>query len=194
MFCYPKHFIGLAAIFCFTVESRACVACVSLAGDQGLIQSFPKNLGYDTKTKSFLRTKWFKPLFEYDPSQVLAALSQWFGKDFVDPLTRAIHQHKVVKIEYCSPNSEPSIRQVAPHVLVDYDMVDGVLKQNVRAAVAGYVLRRWNVDCSEDHGLKGAEYQLWLRNALALYGVDNISLAPNYKKKNSDSNSEVTGK
>ncbi len=60
-------------------------------------------------------------------------------------------------------------------------MVDGVFKQNVRAAVAGYVLRRWNVDCSDDHGLRGGEYQLWLKNSPALYGVENVAIVPNHK-------------
>ncbi len=63
----------------------------------------------------------------------------------------------------------------------DYAMQDGVLKVNVRAAVAGYVLRRWNVDCSKDHGLEGAEHHLWLRNSRALYGVQNLVLAPGYE-------------
>ncbi len=63
---------------------------------------------------------------------------------------------------------------------MDYAMQDGVLKVNVRAAVAGYVLRRWNVDCTEDHNQKGAEYHLWLRNRQALYGVKNLMLAPGY--------------
>lgn len=52
---------------------------------------------------------------------------------------------------------------------------------NVRAAVAGYVLRRWNVDCSEDHSLKGPEYHLWLKNWQALYGVENLVIAPGYR-------------
>jgi len=70
-----------------------------------------------------------------------------------------------------------------PHpetIEMDYVMQDGVLKINVRAAVAGYVLRRWNVDCTEDNSLKGAEYHLWLRNRQALYGVQNLVLAPGY--------------
>lgn len=65
---------------------------------------------------------------------------------------------------------------------IDYAMKDGVLKVNVRAAVAGYVLRRWNVDCTEDHSLEGAEYHLWLRNRQTLYGVNNLKLAPGYEK------------
>lgn len=60
-------------------------------------------------------------------------------------------------------------------------MTDGVLKIRARAAMAGYLLRRWNVDCTEDHSLKGGEYHLWLRNRQALYGVTNLVLAPGYE-------------
>ena len=54
------------------------------------------------------------------------------------------------------------------------------LNINVRAAVAGYLLRRWNIDCSEKHSLKGHEYHLWLKNYQALYGVENLVIAPGY--------------
>jgi hypothetical protein len=87
---------------------------------------------------------------------------------------------------------------------MDYAMRDGVLKVNVRAAVAGYVLRRWNVDCTEDHSLKGtednnqkgAEYHLWLRNRQALYGVQNLMLAPGYTTEIAfdDKKEQVSGK
>ncbi|WP_054284843.1 WYL domain-containing protein [Gulbenkiania mobilis] len=62
----------------------------------------------------------------------------------------------------------------------EYGMDGGVLKVRVRAAMAGYLLRRWNVDCTEDHSLKGGEHHLWLRNRQALYGVTNLVLAPGY--------------
>lgn len=241
----------------------------------------PKNLDYDTKVRSYVMSEAFKPLFDYSPAQVLAALSHGFGEDFVGShkamipcetpaelnrpllpvlavLTRAIHHKKVVRIQYRSIGSGLSSREIAPFALVDnglrwhvraydrkrqlftdfvitriadpvitdsepqehekreadiqwnrvvemelvahpklphpetiemdYAMRDGVLKVNVRAAVAGYVLRRWNVDCTEDHSLKGtednnqkgAEYHLWLRNRQALYGVQNLMLAPGY--------------
>jgi hypothetical protein len=66
-------------------------------------------------------------------------------------------------------------------VRMDYGMSDGVLKIGVRAANVGYMLRRWNVDCSPDHSLDGPEYALWLRDALALYGASNAVLAPGYR-------------
>lgn len=62
----------------------------------------------------------------------------------------------------------------------EYGMEGGVLKVRARAAMAGYLLRRWNVDCTEDHSLRGGEHHLWLRNRQALYGVTNLMLAPGY--------------
>lgn len=64
---------------------------------------------------------------------------------------------------------------------MDYAMKDGVLKVGVRAAVAGYLLRRWNVDCSKGAKLQGDEYHLWLKNRQALYGVDNLKIAPGFE-------------
>jgi hypothetical protein len=64
----------------------------------------------------------------------------------------------------------------------DYDMVDGVLSVNVRAAIAGYLLRRLNVDCTEDHSLKSPAYQLWLSNLPTLYGVDTLNIAPGLRE------------
>lgn len=236
----------------------------------------PNNLEYDTKAKTYQRSVQFKPLFQYPPAQALAALSQGIGDDFVGQhspmlaceapaqlnqpdlptlavITRAIHQNKLLRIDYVSPESGTSRRDIAPFVLVDnglrwhvrgfdrkrqafidfvinriskpklldesqkehetreadnqwnrivemelvphpsikhpqaiemdYAMSNGVRKQNVRAAVAGYVLRRWNVDCTEDHSLLEAGYHLWLQNSAALYGVENLVLAPGYLKQ-----------
>ena len=62
----------------------------------------------------------------------------------------------------------------------EYGMTNGSMKIPVRAAVAGYFLRKLNVDCSAMHKLKGFEYQLWLINTPTLYGVTNLSIAPGY--------------
>jgi hypothetical protein len=59
-------------------------------------------------------------------------------------------------------------------------MADGVLRVRARAALAGYVMRRWNVDCSPDHRLRGPEHALWLRDPLSLYGVESAAIAPGY--------------
>lgn len=60
----------------------------------------------------------------------------------------------------------------------DFNMVDGCLTVQARAAVAGYWLSHWNVDCTEDHSLQGYEYQLWLSNHQALYDVGSREIAP----------------
>jgi hypothetical protein len=60
-------------------------------------------------------------------------------------------------------------------------MKNGVRKLQVRAAIAGYVLQQWKVDCSPDHNLDPKEYRLWLKDPLVLYGVQNAMLAPGYR-------------
>lgn len=79
--------------------------------------------------------------------------------------------------------------QLVPHphnvkhptaIALDYGMDGGVLSLNVRAAMAGYLLRRWNVDCTADAELVGAEYQLWLKNRQTLFGAENLAIAPGY--------------
>lgn len=66
-------------------------------------------------------------------------------------------------------------------VCMDFQMPDGGLKIRVRAAVAGYFLRIWNVDCSPDASMRGEEFRLWLADPLLLYGVQNAGLAPGYR-------------
>jgi hypothetical protein len=60
-------------------------------------------------------------------------------------------------------------------------MENKVLELNVRAALAGYLLRRWNVDCTKEASLESGEYQLWLSNRQSLYGAENLAIAPGYK-------------
>ncbi|MDT0499045.1 WYL domain-containing protein [Algiphilus sp. W345] len=256
----------------FGIKEAAATRDITLYKDLA-----PENLEYDTKAKIYIRAPSFEPLFDYSPSQALAALAHGFGDDFVGKhkaliacetpaqlnnpdletlsvLTRAIHQHKAVSLVYRSLSSGRSTREVVPFVLVDnglrwhirgydrkrsrfsdfvitrisapeildeplkehenrehdiqwnriveleiiphpklkhpktietdYAMENGVLKVNVRAAVAGYVLRCWNVDCSEKHSMDGPEYHLWLKNRQALYGVDNLVIAPGYSQSN----------
>nr|WP_320135548.1 WYL domain-containing protein [uncultured Amphritea sp.] len=77
----------------------------------------------------------------------------------------------------------PSIKY--PEVIEkEYSMSNGVLIIQVRAAVAGYVLRHWNIDCSVFHTLTGPENYLWLKNRPTLYGVENLTIAPGYADQN----------
>ncbi|QRK81543.1 WYL domain-containing protein [Shewanella sp. LZH-2] len=65
---------------------------------------------------------------------------------------------------------------------LDYGMVDGCLKVEVRAALTGYLLRQWHVDCSLKHELNQITHHLALKNFGALYGVVNLTLAPGYQR------------
>ena len=75
----------------------------------------------------------------------------------------------------------PHPAQPRPEITrMDYGLHDGVLRLRLRAAIAGYVLRKWSVDCSPDHRLQGPEYRLWLKDHLSLYGVETAAFAPGY--------------
>lgn len=65
-------------------------------------------------------------------------------------------------------------------ILLDYGMANGCIMVEVRAALAGYLLREWHVDCSPSHELDPMTHHLALRNFGALYGVSNLTLAPGY--------------
>jgi len=83
----------------------------------------------------------------------------------------------------------PHPRLDRPEIIkMDYGMTDGSIRMRVRAAVAGYMLLRWSVDCSSDHSLREEQYRLWLSDPLALYGVENAKLAPGYQVPTSSKN------
>lgn len=259
------------------LASRFGVKAAAATRDLSLYKELaPENLEYDTKAKIYNPSQEFTPLFSCSQSQVLAALGQGLGDDYVGthrPLitaesptqlnppqldvlatvSQAIHQKKALHIQYRSLSSGLTSREISPFALVDnglrwhvrafdrkrerftdfvinritkprllkgkllgnheskeadiqwnrivemhlvphpqlkhpetieqeYGMQKGILKVQVRAAVAGYVLRRWNIDCSENHELNGAEYHLWLKNHQTLYGVENLLIAPGFKR------------
>lgn len=74
----------------------------------------------------------------------------------------------------------PKNIKYATAIELDYAMEEGVLTLEVRAAMAGYLLRRWNVDCTKHASLRTGEYQLWLRNQQSLANTDNLAIAPGY--------------
>lgn len=94
-----------------------------------------------------------------------------------------IQWNRIAEIELVP---HPANVQHPDTIEAEYGMQGGVLRMRVRAAMAGYLMRRWNVDCTEDHSLKGAEFHLWLRNRQALYGVTNLVLAPGYESAEKD--------
>lgn len=101
------------------------------------------------------------PDSEIDKSEMSAEDIQW---------------NRIVELELVPHPDRPS-PEIAEK---DFGMADGVLRLKLRAAMAGYVLRQWHIDCTAEHQLKDEAFRLWLRNPLALYGVESAKFAPGY--------------
>lgn len=84
---------------------------------------------------------------------------------------------RIVELELVTHPAQP--RQEITEI--DYGIKDGSIRMRVRAAVAGYTLLHWSVDCSPNHSLRDEKYRLWLSDPLTLYGVENAKLAPGYQ-------------
>jgi hypothetical protein len=103
---------------------------------------------------------------------------------FVDELQGPVHVHEaspydqqwqqIVKIVLVP---HPKIMQ-SKAIEMDYNMRDGMLSMQLRAAVAAYVLRQWQVDCSATQTEHHQGCQLSLANPEVLELIENISLAP----------------
>jgi len=87
--------------------------------------------------------------------------SQW--TDFVDLIIQ-VH-----------PKNEKD-KRVIEH---EYGMVDGTLIKRIRKAYVGYLLRSWDIDCTEDASQKGHHIFLHLKNTkeIASLNVDSFKLA-----------------
>ena len=62
----------------------------------------------------------------------------------------------------------------------DFGMRRGELHVNVRAAVAGYVLQQWNVDCSPDRRLDPMIHRLSLKDIESLKDCKSAAIAPGF--------------
>ena len=90
------------------------------------------------------------------------------------------HQwNRIVDLELIS---HPSITYPEA-IMMDYGMREGKLCVQIRAALAGYLLCYWNVDCSTDHSLPPERHPLTLNNLAALYDVENLAIAPGYNNQ-----------
>lgn len=101
----------------------------------------------------------------------------------VESFEEEINDHQWVRMMDLSIVPHPNNVQYPQAIMMDYGMENGVLELKVRAALVGYLLRRWNIDCSKGADLQGGEYQLWLRNRITLYGAENLILAPGFDEK-----------
>ena len=81
-----------------------------------------------------------------------------------------------------------------PHNLADVEsFATGADSHSVkiRAAMAGYFLQLWNVDCSPDASLRGKEYQYVLANMAEVAKVADLALAPGYNDKTQGSRANL---
>lgn len=75
----------------------------------------------------------------------------------------------------------PHPSRAHPEVIAkDFGMQQGCLHVALRGAVAGYVMRQWQVDCSPNASLRGHEIRLCLANPTQLQGAGSAALAPGY--------------
>ncbi len=63
---------------------------------------------------------------------------------------------------------------------MDYAMQNGEKVMQVRAALAAYILRQWQVDCSFEHRILNQGCQLALKNHEVLASIENPQLAPGF--------------
>lgn len=68
----------------------------------------------------------------------------------------------------------------------DFAMVDGKTSVRLRAAIAGYMLQQWHVDCSPDRSIADRAFRLCLADPLQLYGVETADIAPGYRAPQRD--------
>ena len=140
---------------------------------------------------------------ELVPHSIVDNGQRWHVRAF-DRKSQSFRDFVLTRISKVTVKTEPEIHEciehdeewgrlisleIVPHpknikystaIELDYAMEGGVLKLEVRAAMAGYLLRRWNVDCTKHASLRTGEYQLWLRNQQSLADTDNLAIAPGY--------------
>jgi hypothetical protein len=255
-------------VYRFGIKDAAATRDITLYRSHG-----SHNVEYDNQAKIYLRRNTYKPLFPRNERQILSAIALGFGDDYIGKssaaipcessielgspdlailasITRAIHQKRVLEIDYLSLSSGESNREIIPHSLAnngfrlhvraydrknnrfadfvinritsvehlsstagsaelaendldwndsvelqlvphpnvkhiesinkEYSMTGEGLIVMVKPALAGYTLRRWNVDCSTDHRLTGGEHHLWLKNTEQVADKASLAVAPGY--------------
>lgn len=102
-----------------------------------------------------------------------------------------VQEHE--KQEYDTEWNQIVTLKVVPHpkekhtetIEYDYGMANGELSVKIRAAEAGYFLRRWSIDSSINGILSQGAYHLHLKNAEELQDVSSLYIAPGHIPTNS---------
>lgn len=107
---------------------------------------------------------------------------------FAQALDEDIAEHELAAVDeqwsqfvHLSLVPHPKITHQAA-IEADYGMKERRILVSCRAAVAGYMLRRWGVDCSFDSSLNPEEYHLALQNFESLANAESADLAPGFKR------------
>jgi WYL domain len=102
----------------------------------------PRNIDFDGRRKVYVPSERFAPVINHEPEQVLTAISRGFGDgdngkggsylpcelplrlnrptlQELAVLTKAIHQHQVLRVKYHSFRRGAASREIIPHALVD---------------------------------------------------------------------------
>lgn len=81
--------------------------------------------------------------------------------------------------QLCLIRLKPHPGHLYPQAIeLDYGMQQGELELEVRAAVLGYLMQQWQVDCSPDASLDYKQYPLALANQQLLTQLDDLTLFP----------------
>ena len=106
--------------------------------------------------------------------------------------TKSAIDAAVESVEHDEQWNRNVVLELIPHpraihsrpIELDYGLTPGQsIKLSVRAATAGYQLRHWGVDCSEQAELSPQVYQLALRDPLTIAAQANLSIAPGFSKE-----------
>lgn len=117
-------------------------------------------------------------------------------RDFVCTRFTQVKTSDVPAPVYCQVQSDEQFNRMVSLVLVvhpdivhsraiemDYAMQNAKKTIQVRAALAAYVLRHWQVDCSFEHRILNQGCQLALQNHEVLASIENPQLAPGFTPK-----------
>lgn len=98
----------------------------------------------------------------------------------VETLDQDSDWHRTVSLELIPHPNAVFIRAIE----LDYSLESGQhITLPVRAATAGYLLRRWGVDCSPDARLNPHEYQLALRDPQGVAKQVSLAIAPGFNQE-----------
>lgn len=93
-----------------------------------------------------------------------------------EQITADVQWNRIFKLTLVPHPSRPHPEVIAK----DFGMKDGTLEVRLRGAVAGYVMRQWQVDCSPDASMRGHEIRLRLADTGDLKDAGSAALAPGF--------------